>query len=385
MTEIYFDNSSTTKPYQSVVDIVVKTMTEDYGNPSSMHQKGVDAEKYVRDAQKTLADILKVKPKEIFFTSCGTESNNWAIFETAMANKRTGMTIITSPMEHPAVSEPLKLLAEQGFNIVTIPVDEEGKLKLDKLEEALNEDVILVSIMYVNNEVGAVTPVKEIGNLIRAKAPNAAYHVDATQAFGHYRIYPKEMHIDMLTASGHKFHGPKGTGFLFIDERVKIKPLILGGGQQSAMRSGTDNVPGVAGMALAAAESYKNFDEKNAYIRGLRDYLIEGLSKMEGVVIHGGKGEDQAPHIVNAAFTGVGSEVLLHSLEDYGIYVSAGSACSTHKRAPSPTLSALHVDRADLSSSVRFSFSEFNTKEEIDETLKVLEKLLPMLRRYRAH
>lgn len=385
MREIYFDNSSTTKPYGEVVELVVRTMTEDYGNPSSMHEKGVQAEAYIREAQKKLADILKVRPKEIFFTSGGTESNNWAILETALANQRTGKTIITSPMEHPAVSEPLKYLAEQGFHIVTIPVDDKGQLQLDKLEEALNEDVILVSIMYVNNEMGAVTPVSEIGSMIRTGAPRAVYHVDATQAFGHYRIYPKEQHIDMLTASGHKFHGPKGTGFLYIDERVKIKPLILGGGQQSAMRSGTDNVPGVAGMAEAAFLSYQNFDEKNAHIRELRCHLIRGLQELEGVYIHGGDEEHQAPHIVNAAFTGVGAEVLLHSLEERGIYISAGSACSTHKRAPSATLSAIHADRTHLGSSVRFSFSEFNTKEEIDEALKALKELLPMLRRYRAH
>ncbi|MDO4478190.1 MAG: cysteine desulfurase family protein [Lachnospiraceae bacterium] len=385
MKEIYFDNSSTTKPYPAVVDMVVRTMTEDYGNPSSMHQKGVEAEKYVKDAAKILAGLMKVREKEIFFTSGGTESNNWALVGAALANQRAGKTIITSPMEHPAVSEPLKYLKDQGFNIVEIPLDKTGALAMDKLEAALNEDVILVSIMYVNNEVGTVTPVKEIGTLIKAKAPGALFHVDATQAFGHYRIYPKELKVDLLTASAHKFHGPKGVGFLYIEEHVKIRPLIMGGGQQMAMRSGTDNVPGVAGMGVAAEESYRDFEAKNEHLRSLRRYLIDRLSEMDNVVVHGGAEEQQAPHIVNAAFIGVGSEVLLHSLEDNGIYISAGSACSTHKRAPSPTLSALHVDRDDLSSSVRFSFSETNTKEEIDEAVAVLNKLLPMLRRYRAH
>ena len=385
MTEIYLDNASTTQPLPAVREIIMKTMTEDYGNPSSMHQKGVEAEKYLKEAASTLASILKVREKEIFFTSGGTESNNWALLGGAAALKRTGRTIITSAMEHPAVSEVVRYLEEQDFRVIRIGIDREGHLDREALKAALSEDVILVSIMYVNNEVGAVTPVDEIGRLVHEKAPKALYHVDATQAFGHYRIYPKASGIDLLSASAHKFHGPKGVGFLYISEHARIRPLILGGGQQGGMRSGTDNVPVVAGMGAAAREAYRDFDKKNAYIRSLKDYLTAGLASLPDVVVHSGPGEDFAPHIVNAAFRGVGAEVLLHSLEDRGIYVSAGSACSTHKRAPSPTLSALGVDREDLGASVRFSFCETNTREEIDTVLAELKTLLPALRRYRAH
>ncbi|MCI1722175.1 MAG: cysteine desulfurase [Lachnospiraceae bacterium] len=385
MKEIYFDNSATTKPYPEVVKIVEKTMTEDYGNPSSMHQKGVEAEKYIRDAQKTLASILKVSEKEIYFTSGGTESNNWALIGAASANRHSGMHIITSAMEHPAVSEPLHFLEEQGFRITEIPVDSEGNFDMEAFENALTPDTILVSVMYVNNEIGALTPVEEIGKKIRSRCPAAFYHVDATQAFGHYRIYPKTMHIDMLSASAHKFHGPKGVGFLYLDERVKIRPLIFGGGQQSGMRSGTDNVPGIAGMGLAAKICYENLDAKVAHLYELKEHLREELQSLPGVIVHGLPGKEGAPHIVNASFTGVGSEVLLHSLEDKGIYISAGSACSTHKRSASPTLTAIRAPKAEAESSVRFSFCEENTVGEIDETIEVLKELLPVLRRYRAH
>ena len=395
MREIYFDNSSTTQPSEAVRAVVMKTMTEDYGNPSSMHQKGVEAEGYLKKAQETLARILKVRDKEIFFTSGGTESNNWALIGTALAKKRQGNTIITTTMEHPAVSEPLKFLEDEGFQIVRVPLKGRDGLDLEALDRALNNDVILVTIMAVNNEIGAVMPLKKIGQMIREKAPQAVFHVDGTQAFGHYRLYPKDLKVDMLSASAHKFHGPKGIGFLYIDSGVKIRPFILGGGQQMGMRSGTDNVPGAAGMAVAAREAYEAFDERNARIAALKKRLIAGLEAIPDVVIHSGwdtSKEDEtfvkggwAPHIVNAAFIGVGSEVLLHTLEDRGIYISAGSACSTHKRAPSPTLSAIGAGRDELSSSVRFSFSHLNTEEEVDFALTAINEVLPLLRRYRAH
>ena len=385
MREIYFDNSSTTKPYPDVVRIVEKTMTEDWGNPSSMHQKGVDAEKYLNDTGNILADILKVSRQEIFFTSGGTESNNWALIGAAYANRRAGRHIITTTMEHPAVSEVLNFLADEGFTVTRIPVDSEGRLSMTDFENALTPDTILVSMMIVNNEIGAVTPTNEIGCLIHEKCPNALYHADATQAFGHYGIYPKRDHIDMLSASAHKFHGPKGVGFLYIDKRVKIHPLILGGGQQSGMRSGTDNVPGIAGMGIAAKEVYAHLDENEARLFELKDYMRHELLTLEGVTVHGLNGKESAPHIVNASFAGVGSEVLLHALEERGIYISAGSACSTHKKSKSPTLEAIGSSKEDAEASVRFSFSEENTKEEVDITIQALKELLPVLRRYRAH
>ena len=301
MREIYFDNASTTIVSPAAAETVLRVMREDYGNPSSMHAKGVQAEKYVKGAAETIAKILKVAPNEIYFTSGGTEANNWALIGGARANRRAGNKIITTQMEHPAVSEPLKMLEKEGFEIVRIPVDECGRIDMSMLENELDENVILISMMYVNNEIGAVTPVEEIGKLKKRKAPGALYHVG---------IFPREAEIDMLSVSGHKLHGPKGTGFLYKSDKAKVLPLIYGGGQMASLRSGTENVPGIAGLGIAAGEAYTDLDEKIAHMRALRNRMACGLSDMENVVVHGMPGEEGAPHIVNAAFIGVGSEVL---------------------------------------------------------------------------
>ena len=385
MKEIYFDNSATTKPSQRVLDAVIRTMTEDYGNPSSMHRKGVEAEKYLKEARRTIAETLRVTDKEIFFTSGGTESNNWALTGAAGALKRRGNTILVTEMEHPSVSEPLRFLEKSGFCVKKIPVDSVGHPDEAALEAMLTEDVILVSAMYVNNEIGAVVPVDRIAASVHRHCPNALVHVDAVQAYGKYRIQPRKSGIDLMSVSGHKFHGPKGTGFLYVRNGVRILPLLYGGGQQGGMRSGTENVPGIAGLAAACREAYEQFEEKTGHMMELRDRLEAGLREMDGVVVHGGDAETRAPHIVHAAFTGIGSEVLLHTLEDRGIYVSAGSACSTHKRLASPTMTAIAAAKEEAVSSVRFSFSELNTEEEIDRTLEVLREVIPVLRRYRAH
>ena len=384
--EIYFDNSATTKCYESVRDIVVKTLMEDFGNPSSMHQKGVEGENYLKEAAAIIAKVLKVNEKEVFFTSGGTESNNWSLIGGAMANKRSGNHIITTAIEHPAVSEPVRFLEEQGFRVTRLGVDADGIISMEELEQALTEDTILVSTMYVNNEMGAVQPVEAIAKLVHAKCPKALYHVDAIQAFGKYEIYPKRMGIDLMSASGHKVHGPKGVGLLYMNEKAKVSPIILGGGQQRGMRSGTDNVPSIAGFGQAVKEIYKNRSEKNAYLYDLKKYMIQRLSELDDVVIHGNREDAKsAPHIINVSFVGVGSEVMLHTLEDRGIYVSAGSACSTHKRSKSPSLTAIGASGPEIDSSVRFSFTEENTKEEVDTVMDVLKQVLPMLRRYRAH
>lgn len=380
--EAYLDNSATTRCYKEVAEIVEKTMTEDFGNPSAMHLKGVEAENYVKEAAKTIAKTLKVQDKEIYFTSGGTESDNWALIGTALANHRQGKHMITTPFEHSAVSAPLAWLQEQGFEITIIPVDEEGNLDLKKLEEAIREDTILVSTMFVNNEMGAVVPVEEVGKIVHEKNPRTLYHVDAIQAYGKYKIYPKKMGIDLLAVSGHKIHGPKGVGFLYINEKAKVQPFILGGGQQKGMRSGTDNVPGIAGLGTAAKMIYRNLDENVEHMRELKFYFAKELETLEQVEINGPKPEQGAPHILNVSFLGVRSEVLLHSLEDMGIYVSAGSACSSHKRAGSSSLGALRLTPERKESAIRFSFCETTTKEEIDYTLEALRKLLPMLRRY---
>ena len=383
--EAYFDNSATTRCYPEVAEIVVKTMIEDFGNPSAMHLKGVEAEKYVREAAQTLAKILKVNEKEIIFTSGGTESNNLALFGGADANKRSGNHIITTSVEHAAVGQPAERLEQMGYEVTIVPVDHRGVVQLEALEKALRPDTILVSTMYVNNEVGAVMPVEEIAKLVHEKSPKALYHVDAIQAFGKYRIYPKKAGIDMLSVSSHKIHGPKGVGFLYINEKARIQPQILGGGQQAGMRSGTDNVPGIAGLGVAAKMVYTDFDKKIEHMYQLKERLAEGFLKLPDVRLNGMEIREGAPQILSASFLGVRSEVLLHTLEEKGIYVSAGSACSSHKRKAAGTLSAMGMEAAQRESTLRFSFSEENTFEEVDYALEVIGQVLPMLRRYSRH
>lgn len=380
--EVYFDNSATTRCYDSVKDIVVKAMTEDFGNPSAMHLKGVEAEKYIKSSAESLARLLKVQEKEILFTSGGTESDNLALIGAAFANKRSGNHIITTSVEHPAVSQPALFLQEQGFEVTYLPVDSRGVVKMDALKAVLREDTILVSVMYVNNEVGAVMPVEEIAALVHEKSPKALFHVDAIQAFGKYRIYPKKMGIDLLSVSGHKIHGPKGVGFLYINEKAKIQPQILGGGQQGGMRSGTDNVPGIAGLGAAAVEIYKNLEENVENMYRLKEHIAQGLEKIGDIRINGMDLREGAPQILSISVMGVRSEVLLHSLEERGIYVSAGSACSSHKRKPSATLAAMGMSKDQIESTVRLSFCEENTIGEADYFLQVMGELVPMLRRY---
>ena len=380
--EAYFDNSATTRVFDSVKDIVVKTMTEDYGNPSAKHRKGMEAEQYVRQAAADIAKTLKVRDKEILFTSGGTESNNMALIGTAMANQRAGKHIISTRIEHASVYNPLAYLEQQGFEVTYLSVDSQGHISLEELEAAIRPDTILVSIMYVNNEVGAIEPVEQIASLIHGKNPAILFHVDAIQAYGKLTIRPKKQGIDLLSVSAHKIHGPKGVGFLYIDEKVKIRPLLYGGGQQKDMRSGTENVPGIAGMGRAAREIYTDHQQKVEYITGLKDYMTDRMASLPGVTVNSRKGMDSAPQIVSASFQGVRSEVLLHALEDKGIYVSSGSACSSNHPAISGTLKAIGVRQELLDSTLRFSFGVFNTREEIDYRMEVLEELLPVLRRY---
>lgn len=385
--EAYLDNSATTRCTEGVRDIVVRTMMEDFGNPSSRHMKGVEAEHYLREARETIARTLKVNEKEIYFTSGGTESNNWALVGAAMANRRAGMHLITTAVEHAAVLMPMQFLKEQGFRVTFLPVDGRGHISLQDLEEALCDETILVSMMYVNNEIGTIEPIAEAGRLIKAKNPRTLFHVDAVQAYGKLTIYPRKLGVDMLSVSGHKIHGPKGSGFLYVSEKAKLHPLILGGGQQKGMRSGTDNVPGAAGLALAAKDCYEQLAQSTEHMLALKKRMMDGLGKLDyPVVIHSEEGEKSAPHIVSAAFPGIRSEVLLHALEDKGIYVSAGSACSSNKKLPvSTVLKELHLKPELLESTLRFSFSRFTTEDEIDYCLQALGELLPVLCRYARH
>ena len=385
MTEVYLDNSATTRCFESVANIVTKVMCEDYGNPSSMHMKGVQAENYVKMAKTVIAKNLKVNEKEIYFTSGGTESDNLAIIGTSMANHRAGNHIITTCIEHPAVLKTMEYLETQGFRVTYLPVDKAGRIRLEDLEKALTPNTILVSIMHTNNEIGSLQPLAEAGNIIKRFNPNIAFHVDAVQGYGKFRIFPKKMGIDMMSVSGHKIHGPKGIGFLYINEKIKIKPISYGGGQQKGMRSGTDNVPGIAGIAKAVEEVYKYLEKDVERLYSLKDYFVNGVLQIPDVKINGYTGYDSAPHIVSVSIRGIRSEVMLHALEDRGIYVSAGSACSSHKATTSATLKAIGVEKDLLDSTIRFSFSTFTSKEEIDYTLKVLYDIIPMLRKYTRH
>lgn len=383
--EVYLDNSATTQVFDCVAELMCQIMTKDFGNPSSMHIKGVAAERYVKYAKETIAGILKVNEKEIYFTSGGTESDNWALIGAAYANHRAGRHIITTQIEHPAIMQTMKHLEEQGFMVTYLPVDMYGCINLEDLRKAMRQDTILVSIMHVNNEVGALQPIEEAGKLIKECNKQTLFHVDAVQSFGKFRIHPKKSYIDMLSVSGHKIHGPKGVGFLYIKDGVKIKPIILGGGQQKGYRSGTENVPGYAGMAKAASELYQNLDEEVQKLHELRSYFISQVMEIGNIKLNGPKGREGAPHIVSLSIEGVRSEVLLHALEERGIYVSAGSACSSHKHSVSATLTAMGVNQSLLDSTIRFSFSVFTTKEELDETVSVLKEIVPMLRRYTRH
>lgn len=380
--EAYFDNSATTKVLDCVKDAVVDAMCVNYGNAAAKHRKGVEAENLVREAKKAIADTLKVQEKEILFTSGGTESNNTALIGTALANRRAGKHLITTGVEHPSIYNTMSFLEEMGFEVTYLPVDHLGHISLEDLEKAIREDTILVSVMYVNNEVGAVEPIEAISQCIKKKNPKTLFHVDAIQAYGKYKIRPKKQGIDLLSVSGHKIHAPKGVGFLYIRDGVKICPILFGGGQQKGMRSGTENVPGCVGLGVAAREAYKDFDARIEKLYTLREHLIAGLKPLGGVTINGSEDRTNAPQIVSASFGGVRSEVLLHALEDKGVYVSSGSACSSNHPGISGTLKGIGVKKELLDSTIRFSLGDLNTEEEVDYAIGVLGELLPVLRRY---
>ena len=383
--EVYLDNAATTKAAKEVVDIVTHVMLKDYGNPSSKHLKGVDAEKYVKNATQIIAKTLKCQEKEIVYTSGGTESNNMAIIGAAMANKRKGNHVIVSSVEHSSVKEPFNFLEQQGYKVTFLPVDSKGNVSLEALKEALDDETILVSTMMVNNEIGTIEPIEEISKIVKSYNEDIVFHVDAIQAYGKLKIIPKKLGIDLLTVSGHKIHGPKGTGFIYIKDKTRLKPIILGGGQQKGMRSGTENVPGIAGLGKAVELIYNaDFDKKQQDMYELRKWFVSELCKIEGVTINGSE-ENAAWHVVSASFDGIKAEVLLHALEDKGIYVSSGSACSSNRPGLSSTLVAIGLDNKLLDSTIRFSFCFETTKEELEYTISELNNLLPVRRKYRSY
>ena len=396
MREIYLDNSATTRVFPETAELMNRIYLEEYGNPSSMHHKGVEAERQIRNAGQTLAQILKVKPANLVFTSCGTESDNIAVIGGALANQRNGKHIITTPIEHPAVLESVKYLEQQGFEVTYLPVDKAGLINPGDAEDAVRPDTVLVSVMHTNNEIGALEPVAEIGERIKRKNPKTLFHVDAVQGFGKSRIYPKQMHIDLLAVSGHKIHAPKGIGLLYIADGVKVRNLIFGGGQQSGMRSGTENVAGIAGMAMSAGKLYESLEEDLQRLYEMKTDFIEEIRRIEGVHINGLPDTDTegnilttaeavrrtAPHVISASFENIRAEVLLHALEDKGIYVSSGSACASNRPHISAALQAIGTPADFLDSTIRFSTGVMNTKEDLKDAAAALRELVPFLSRY---
>jgi cysteine desulfurase len=380
--EAYLDNSATTYCLPEAADLMYALLTKEYGNPSSLHLKGVEAERYITDAKKKIAKTLKVQEKEILFTSGGTESNNLAILGAAEANKRAGMHVITTSIEHASVANPFAYLAEHGYEVSYLSVNEYGEISLEELQQTLRPDTILVSLMQINNEIGAIEPIEEAGRIIKSQNLDTLFHVDAIQSYGKMRIYPNKMNIDLLSVSGHKIHGPKGSGFLYVKDKTKIKPLLYGGGQQKGMRSGTENVPAIAGLGVAAEAVYTGFDEKVEHLYELREHFIKGVMAIDGVSVNGRKDRGAAPHIVSVSIEGVRAEVMLHTLEDKQIYVSAGSACSSNKPSVSRTLKNIGLKDSLLDSTIRFSFCAETSMEEIDYAIEVMSQVIPMLQRY---
>ena len=383
--QVYLDNAASTRVSKPVIELMNKAMDEDYANPSAKHLKGMEAEKYLKEAAAKIAKTMKVSEKELVFTSGGTESNNMALIGAAMARQRYGKHIISTAIEHSAVHQVLVHLADLGFEYSILKVDEKGQISLEELKSLLRADTILVSVMYVNNEIGAVQDIKAIADIVHGYNKDIYMHTDAIQAYGKFKIFPKKEGIDLLSVSAHKLHGPKGSGFLYIDERVNIKPIIYGGGQQRGLRSGTLNIPGIAGLGEAAKEAYENFDKEVEYIYSLRDYLIDEITKLndEGIKLNCEKGVKFAPHVLSISISGVRAEVLLHAMEERGVYIASGSACSSNHPGLSGTLKGIGLKEEFLSSTVRVSFSKYNNKEELDFFLANLKELIPQLRRYK--
>ena len=376
--EIYLDNSATTKPYQEVVDKMVLALTTQYGNPSSIHKKGIEVEREIKEIRRNIARSLGAKENEIYFTSGGTECNNTIIRSVARLNKKTKKHIISTVIEHPSVLDTLKDLESEGFEVTYLPVDKDGKISIEDLKNAIKKETILVSIMHVNNEIGTIQPIEEIGKYLKSLDEKIYLHVDAVQSYAKIKFRPSRYNIDFMSVSGHKLHGPKGIGFMYVKENNRIKPLLTGGGQEIGIRSGTENVPGIYGIGEAVKVINKDLEGTIDKIRELRDLLIEEiLANIDDVKIN--TPEDGVCHVLNVSFRGVRGEVLLHYLEQKEIYVSTGSACSSKKKG-SHVLNAIGLTPEEIEGAIRFSLSDLNTKEEILETIKVLKESVSDLR-----
>ena len=376
---IYLDNSATTKPFKEVLDAFVSVSSEYYGNPSSLHSMGAQAEKLLSQAREQISKLIKVKPSEIYFTSGGTEGNNLAIKGSALMHKHKGRHLITSSVEHPSVQSAMEQLEREGFDITYLPVDEFGRIRVAELENAIRKDTILISIMHVNNEVGTVQPIEEIGELLK-KHPTILFHVDAVQSIGKIPLSLSDNRVDLCSISAHKFHGLNGTGALFIREGVRIAPLFSGGNQERKLRSGTENVAGVVAMAKALRMTLTKAEAGIETMKKIQTLLRNGLTEIDGVRIHTPY-ENAAPHIINFSLKGIKSEVFIHSLEQKGIFVSTTSACSSKKKSPSKTLLEMGVPETLAESAIRISLSFENSIEEADKALVAFKESANQLRK----
>ena len=380
---IYFDNAATTRALDEVADKVKYMLLEDFGNPSSQNMAGVNAENEVIKARKIIAASINAEPDEIYFTSGGTESDNWAIFGTAKGYIRSGKHMITTAIEHPAVLQPMRELEKNGWDITILGVDEKGYINIDELKAAIREDTVLVSTILINNETGTIQNAEEISKAIKSVNPHTLYHVDAVQAYGKYPINVKKMGIDMLSVSGHKVHGPKGVGFFYMKKGLKVKPIIFGGGHERGQRSGTENTPSIVGLAEAVKIDMAEMDKAVEHVKLVKKTLAEGiLNSIPMTYINGPSIEEGSPYVLNIGFEGLRSEVLLHSLEEKEIYVSAGSACNSKKKGASTVLSALGIDEKRIEGAIRFSFCRYNTVEEAEQCIEILKEKAAFLRKY---
>lgn len=376
--EIYLDNSATTPVHSTVIKAMVDCMVKDYGNSSSLHRLGLRAEKRVKKAREQLASAMKVKSDEVFFTSGGTESNNLAILGTVMARRRDGKHCITTKIEHPSVLNVFKYLEKEGWDITYLPVNKYGVLDLEDVVQALRSDTVLVSIMHVNNEIGSIQPVREIGEVIRKHGNSPYFHVDAIQSLGKLDVTPEKWWADLVSVSGHKVHGPKGIGALYIRKGVKIQPLQWGGGQERGVRSGTENIPGIVGLGQAVQIIEENSKKEQLY--HMKGVLAGGLLEyVPEAIINGPKISEGAPHIINVSFPGIKGEVILHALEAKGVFVSTGSACSSRSGRISHVFEAIGADKQTAQGAIRISLSYMNTEDEINRTVEIINRCVKEL------
>ncbi len=379
--ELYLDNAATTPVHPEVAQAIHHSLVVAYGNPSSLHRKGMEAEGIVKEARSLVAEMLGVSPAEVYFTSGGTEANALAIKGVARARQRRGKHLITTQIEHSSVLAACRDLEAEGFKVTYLPVDAEGRVDPEEAAAAVTGETILLSVMHVNNEIGTIQPIGEIVEAVRGKKEDILVHVDGVQAFGKIPVAPEELGVDLLSVSAHKLHGPKGIGALYCRKGVQLQPLFGRGTQERGLRSGTENVPGIAGLGAAIKVWQREGRPRQKELYQLKEQLIEGLLSIEGARLNGARGEGAAPHIVNLSFPGVRGEVLVHALEEKGLYVSTGSACSSRKAEVSHVLKALGLAERESESSIRISLSYTTTAEEIAQAVEIIQEAVSSLRK----